>query len=120
MKIAPISGDLLVKLGIGAAVVGVGVYAVRKAWGALPTPAGFVGAIGDKVAAAADAINPLNHDNVFAQAADAAVTAAAGYEESAGGWFNDFVNGNLPRLKPGETANPYNEPTFDAMGNRTN
>ncbi|WP_341904003.1 hypothetical protein [Polaromonas sp. YR568] len=36
MKVAPVSGDLLVKLALAAAVVGVGVVLVRRAGAALP------------------------------------------------------------------------------------
>lgn len=38
MKIAPVSGDLLVKLAIGAGLLGVVVWATRSAVAALPSP----------------------------------------------------------------------------------
>ncbi|MCM3565921.1 hypothetical protein [Hydrogenophaga intermedia] len=66
MKVAPVSADLLIKLAIGVAVIGVGVWAVRRTSQAisgaipdLPDVGGWVssaaGAVGDAVGGAAEA-----------------------------------------------------------------
>jgi hypothetical protein len=62
MKIAPVSADLLIKLGLGAValgVVGFVVFKVSRAAGAAVT------ATGEAIGNAAQAVNPLNNDNVI-------------------------------------------------------
>lgn len=63
MKVAPVSADLLVKLAIGALVVGGGVYLVRRAWAGLPTlpdvgglVSGAIDTVGDFASDTADAV----------------------------------------------------------------
>ena len=63
MKIAPVSADLLIKLAITAAVVGLGIYAVRRASAAAGSlsdqiTAAFTG-IKDTVSGAVDTVTSL-------------------------------------------------------------
>lgn len=85
MRVAPVSADLLVKLALGAAVIGAAVWAVNRAASAAAAP---VAAVAD----AAWAITPWNPDNVFAGVANDAVSAVVGYEETVGGWLHDVFN----------------------------
>lgn len=67
MKVAPVSADLLIKA--AAVLVGVGAvyWVAKKATGAA---ASAVGAVADSAAAAVQAINPMNNENVIYQAAN--------------------------------------------------
>jgi hypothetical protein len=63
LKIAPVSADLLIKLAIAAAVVGLGIYAVRRASAAAGSIADQIsaglGSIKDTVGGAIDTVTAL-------------------------------------------------------------
>ncbi len=53
------------------------------------------------VKATANAVNPLNPENVFSSAANAVVSATTGRDETLGGWLYDLTHAD-----PMATANP--------------
>ena len=67
MKVSPVSADLLIKLALGAALIGGAIYLVRKAGNVVGNAAA---ATADVVAGAAQAVNPLNQENVIYQTAN--------------------------------------------------
>lgn len=91
MKIAPVSGDLLVKLALFAAV-GVGAWMLlQRAKAALPSwPA--VPDWGQVGATLGGWVNPMSDQNLAYQGTTAAVSAAVGYEETLGGWLYDLTH----------------------------
>lgn len=80
MRVGAVSGDLVIKLAMGAAVVVAGLYLVKRARQAIPDLAGYV--------------NPLNPENVANQAVNEAVTAVVGYPETLGGAVYDLFHRN--------------------------
>lgn len=92
MKIAPVSADLLVKLGLVLAGAGLVWYLGRKASGAV------TGLASDAAAAAAgavNAVNPWNNDNVINQTANRAVEWATGVPgDNLGSLIYDAANWN--------------------------
>lgn len=84
------------------------------------------GYIGWRVVRAAPAvgaaINPLNHDNIFATAGNSVVSALTGRDESLGGWFFDVTHSDPVRHDPTPLTDlgkvPEQDAMFDAMGNR--
>src|SRR4051794_26127176 len=98
MKVGAVSGDLLVKLALGAAAVGAVVWAIAKLRDQVPSPDDLWRAVVD----AADTVNPLNHDNVFAVGVNrygaSIVTDPAGPGKNAdgswslGGWAFDVFH----------------------------
>lgn len=105
MKVAPVSADLLIKLALGAAVVG----AVYLVWRKASTAAGdvwdsavdAVGTVADEVIVA---VNPADSGNLVNRAVTAVggsvVTDPAGPGKNAdgswtlGGWFYDVMHGD--------------------------
>lgn len=85
MKIEPVSGDLVVKIAIGAAVVLGAVYLARKAGGALGGAASEAVTWAGNVAATK--LNPASDQNIVYQDANSVVSAAAGRPETLGGWW---------------------------------
>lgn len=77
MRVGAVSGDLVVKLALAIAGIGLAVWVARKAASAAP------GAI----SAAVDAINPASPSNVAYTAASGAVSTLAGREETLGTWL---------------------------------
>jgi hypothetical protein len=77
MKVSPVSADLLIKLTLGAAVIGAAVYAVKRVADALPSPSEVVDSVLDGAGAAANAVSPLNNENVIYRAANAVTGGSA-------------------------------------------
>lgn len=92
-----LSGDFQVKLIIAAVIVGGAayvIYRVSKTVGETIGAAGeTVGAVVGAVGDAAQAVNPLNNDNVINVAATGLFQSITGSKESIGGaiydWWND-------------------------------
>ncbi|TAH10512.1 MAG: hypothetical protein EAZ11_12265 [Curvibacter sp.] len=92
MKTSPVSGDLMIKLGVGAVLIVLGVVAVRKVSGAAGVAAGAV----------LDGINPNSGNNVIYRGANwvgsNVVTSSDGPGKNAdgswtlGGWLFDVMN----------------------------
>jgi hypothetical protein len=89
MRIAPVSADLLIKLGLAALVIGAIVYATRQVKAAGQGIASTVSAAADAVAVG---LNPSNPENVVNSQVTAVVTAATGRDETLGGWLYDFTH----------------------------
>ncbi len=84
-----VSGDLLVKLAVGAAVIGAAVWAARR----VSDSAGSVAAAWWNTATdAAWSLSPTNPNNVLAQGANSAVSAATGRPDTLGGWVYDATH----------------------------
>lgn len=60
MKVAPVSADLLIKLGMGAAIIGAAYYLIKRAGGAA----------GEAASNAAWAVSPTNNNNIIYRAAN--------------------------------------------------
>jgi hypothetical protein len=119
VKIEPVSGDLLLKLAIGAAIVGAAVYAARQAAASFSNvPARWWNTATDTAASALNAVNPLNNGNVFATGANNVVSTVTGRPETLGGWLYSATHAD-PMAQPAPPP-VFAEPTYDAMGNRTN
>lgn len=105
MKLAPVSADLLIKVAIGAAVIGLAYLAYRKAstaasdaWGAASTA---LGTVADEVIVAVNPADPGNLANsAIAAIGGAMVTDPAGPGKNAdgswtlGGWAYDVLHGD--------------------------
>lgn len=102
MKIAPVSADLLIKLGLlGAAVLG-GLYLVKRATAGVEQAAVWAG---DAVQAI---INPASDKNIFYGGANAIGGAIAGDTSgswSLGGWIYDITHDD-PLAPPPKTPLP--------------
>jgi hypothetical protein len=111
MKIAPVSGDLLVKLALVAGAVGLLVYGVRKASAALASPFGTVtdvlygtaDAIGN--AWQSGAINPASTENVIYSGLNGALFPAG--NDNIGGWLYDLFHAD-PMAPPSSYTNALN------------
>jgi hypothetical protein len=101
MRMAPVSADLLIKLTLGVLLVGGAVWAIRRVTSAASDAAGQVF---DAAAQAVDSVNPLNQNNVFAQGANAVVSAATGREETFGGWLYDVTHPDPVTAPPRNTG----------------
>jgi hypothetical protein len=135
MKTTPISGDMLVKLGIAAAAVGAVYFAWRKVSGAAGDA---IDGIGQAASAAGGAIltgiNPGNADNLVNKTVtaigSAVVTSPDGAGKNAdgswtvGGWLFDVthpgwqtaINAPVPpKVTP--KAAPMIASQYDALGN---
>lgn len=89
-----------VALGAGAAIVAVVVviFAGRK--------------LADTAAKAANAVNPLNHDNIFATGVnDLGANLTGDKDFTLGGWFYDFTHADP--LKQAPTPKPEPVPAID-------
>lgn len=74
MKVAPVSADLLVKLALGAALVGGAWWAITRARSAAGDAlAGAASAAWDTVGDAAWALSPTNQNNVIYQTVNAGI-----------------------------------------------
>lgn len=114
MKIAPVSGDMVVKL----AAIGAALAAAFWGWGLLKAAVPSAGQ-------AAQAVNPLNPNNVFAGAANSAASTLSGQPNTLGGWIYDLTHTTPSYTAP--AAPVYVDlppldatPTYDPLGNRTN
>ncbi|MDZ7939265.1 MAG: hypothetical protein U5M53_13725 [Rhodoferax sp.] len=109
MKASAVSGDLLVKIALGAAVLGVGYFALRK----------VTGAAGGAAAATVDAINPASNTNLVNRAVTAvggAIVSDTGPGRNAdgswtlGGWLYDITHDDP--LAPGASSTVYGSTTL--------
>ena len=75
MKVAPVSADLLIKLGIGLAVCGLAYIAYRKVSGVASSA---IDSVGEVASAAVDAINPASQTNIVNRGFNAVTQAIAG------------------------------------------
>lgn len=104
MRVAPVSGDLLVKLALGAAVIGAAVWAAKRAAAAVPT----LPSLQDIMNAADNAaayVTPWNPDNLANSTVNAGVSAATGREETLGGWLHDLTQPD-PMASPAPAPAP--------------
>lgn len=92
MKIAPVSGDLLVKLALGAAVLGGLWWAARRASDAAGQLWPDVGNLLDRAGSALNTVNPASDQNLVNRGVNAAVTAATGRDENLGGWLYELTH----------------------------
>lgn len=135
MKVSPVSADMLIKLGLGAAVLGAAWYSWKKVSGAAGDA---IDAVTETASAAAGAIitgiNPGNADNIVNKAATAAGGALVSDPEgpgknadgswTVGGWLYDVTHPgwqtaiNAP-VPPKVTPKPAAIVTsqYDAFGN---
>lgn len=80
MRVAPVSADLLIKLALSAAVVGVVIYAVRQIKDTIGTATDYL--------PPASAFNPASDQNIIYQASNGVVAALTGTkDETFGGWL---------------------------------
>ncbi len=85
MKATAVSGDLLVKIGIGAGLIVIA-YVLLKRTG------GVAAQVAEKVGAA---VNPANPDNIVNQGVSAAGAAVTGNKNwTLGTWLYDVFNGD--------------------------
>lgn len=117
MKFAPVSADLLVKLALLAAGVGLAVYLVRRATGAVSegigralNSAGELAAdVADSVIVGTNPVNPANYVNRAVTAVGSAVVSDSGPGRNAdgsftvGGWLYDIIHGDPTRPKTEES-----------------
>lgn len=99
MKIAPVSGDMVVKLAIGAAVLGAAWYALTKLQSA---GQGIVAAAGSAADAVAQGVNPTSDKNWAYRATNALGNTIASDSDSPGknadgswslgGWIYDVTH----------------------------
>ena len=85
MKVAPVSGDLLIKLALTGVAVGLAVYLVSKVAATASNAAGAIGS-------AFENVNPASQNNVLYHTATTITSAATGREETLGGWLYDLFN----------------------------
>ena len=129
MKFAPVSADLLVKLALLAAGVGLAVYLVRRATGAvsegigkaLTSASDLVTDVADSVIVGTNPVNPANYANRAVTAIGSAVVSDTGPGRNAdgsftvGGWLYDITHADPVRNGPasGQTPifNPHTEET---------
>lgn len=124
MKVAPVSGDLLVKLGLGLAVAGAAWYAIGKLRDSLPKlpdftkiPAALWNSTTAAVATALPYVNPADARNVANATANAGVSAATGRDETVGGllwsWTNPdpMASWNLPPKNTGGATGSWDTAT---------
>lgn len=96
MKIAPVSGDLLVKLAVGALAVGALIYAARKA-------NDYGQAAADRILQlardAADKVNPASPNNLVYSGLTSAITAATGQQDSPGTFWREATSNDSARVQ---------------------
>lgn len=95
MKLAPVSGDMLIKLALGVAVLGaVGLMV----WKAKSAASGAVDAVKDAAGKVAEAVNPASDQNLVYRGASA-------------------ITEHLPGAVPGETVGTYAYGITESLGN---
>lgn len=117
MKVAPVSGDLLVKLGLFA-VAGLGVWLMLQqvraslptlpSWDFdMPTPTWQWG-------------NPASDQNLIYQGTSGIVSAVIGRDETLGGWLYDLTHPDPmgPPRPPLTNLGITPDGAYDQMGNR--
>ena len=113
MKFAPISSDLVIKLALAAAGVGLVWYALRQSRAAV---SGALSAVGDAAREAADSVvvgtNPTNANNWINRGVTAAGSAAVSADGpgrnadgswTVGGWLYDITHANPIDARTSET-----------------
>lgn len=86
MKTKAVSGDLLVKIGIGAGLLVIAYVLLKKTGGA-------AAAVAEKVGAA---VNPANPDNIVNQGVTSVGKAVTGNDNwTLGGWLYEAINGDV-------------------------
>lgn len=113
MKVTPVSGDMLVKVGLGVAVLGLGVYALYRIKNAATAAA----------SAAAPYVNPADRRNLAYSGVNAVGSAITGQDFSLGAkiydWLHPFENvTGTPTPFGGEISKPGVE-HYDEQGNFT-
>lgn len=103
MRVAPVSGDLLVKLALGAGLVAGLVWAARRAAAAVPELPSLQD-IMDAASNTAAHLAPWNPDNPAAVAVNAGVSAATGRDETLGGWLYDLTHADPMTSSPPPAA----------------
>lgn len=101
MKVAPVSADLLIKLALLAAGVGVAVYAVQRMRDAVPDLGGAVDAAAEWGAnLARTTLNPASDQNLAYSAANGLTSAATGgADTSFGGWVRSATSNDDERIR---------------------
>lgn len=84
MKVAPVSADLLIKIGLAVGVIGALVWAAKKVGGA-------AGAAGQTVVDAAWQVSPTNNNNVIYRAANT-ITGGDNSSNSIGSRLYDWFH----------------------------
>lgn len=116
MKVTPVSADLLIKIALGALVVGGLIYAVAKAKKAVTDTVNHTaGAAWNGVVSTLNQVNPLNNDNIIYQTAN---TITGGSKDNplggriydAGQAVHDFVFPKTPSIT-------YAQPEIGQIGN---
>lgn len=97
MKTTAVSGDLLVKIGIGAGLLVIAYVLLKKA-------GGTAAAVADKVGAA---INPASPENIVNQGVTSAGRAISGNDSwTLGGWLYDITHDDPVNPKKPPTPAP--------------
>lgn len=114
MKIAAVSADLLIKLAIGAAVIGGAVYLLRKASTSVSDAfAGVSEAVSDVADSVIVGINPANSENIVNRGVNAiggAIVSDTGPGRNAdsswtvGGWLYDVTHPEVVAQRDSITA----------------
>ena len=103
MKIAPVSADLLIKVGIGLAACGLVYIAYRKISGAASSA---IDSVGEAASAAVDAVNPASPTNIVNRGFNAVTQAIAGDPNwTLGGAIYDWTHPD-PLKSPAKVASP--------------
>jgi hypothetical protein len=99
MKIAPISGDMIIKLGVGVLILG-GIGMIM--W----TIKSSAGQAYDAVIENLDVVNPASDQNVIYQTVNSGVQAATGSQDATlGTWLYDITHPNeFPEYAPQKTG----------------
>lgn len=82
MKLAPVSGDLVVKLALGGAALLALVYAAKRVRDSLPSIS-----VPDW-----STFDPTSDQNALYQATNGVISAGVGYDETLGGWLYDITH----------------------------
>lgn len=105
MKIAPVSGDMLLKVAAGAVLVGGLVYLVTKITGAA---SGAVGSVVDSVTeAASTTFNPASDQNFIYESVNwvgGSISGSKPGEWSLGTWIYDITHDDPLTLPPKNTG----------------
>lgn len=108
MKVSPVSADLLIKLAMGAAAVGVVFYGFKR----------LSGAVSDTLSSGleylpsrqevADALNPVSDQNLAYKAANNVVQyLPAGESETLGTWLHKTFSGDDERVAAALNPKPF-------------
>jgi hypothetical protein len=123
VKVAPVSADLLIKLALGAALIGAGVWAVRRATAAASDAAGkFWDTATDSARGLADSVTPWNNENVIYRAANAATGGTPDVPLGVRLWewthSEPDYTATPPRANTGGATGSWSEPLPDLVDYR--